>query len=496
MGMMGKNRISLAVVMAATLGAIVFLLPVNQAFAHHVSKEISVINSPLKMSLANNFLFVSNLGESEISIIDVEKDALVGSIETKGGVMAVEAVPEKNRVYVATFESGGIDAYELDSREFVKTIPIQDFESSTWYNRIESGPLIITTLNGGWSMDYDHLNDMLYVANYNGNSITVIDTNSDVPITSTPVPAHPFTAKVDPEAKVVLVASLAGSRLTLISTETNEVINTIDTGCGPWGLDIDTQRHLAYVTHRGCFHIAVVDIATQQVIDKIPVGDASQAISVDHDENIIYTSYLNQDKILKISGETREIISTLEMGSGTIPFDIAVDPESHKLYASIKDQDAVVVMGPQSMAATLSVITADTPSAVLGAIHVHGQDVMASNVMVDINKKSLTVDVATGDGGDLTLQIPRSILDAKDADRDTTFQVLIDGKAMDYEDTSNSELREITVFIPQGAKLLEIMGTKVIPEFGPVAATVLAASIGAIIFAAKRFGKGERMANL
>jgi DNA-binding beta-propeller fold protein YncE len=459
----------------------------SSAYAHHVSSEISVIASPLKMSLAEDFLFVSNLGVPEVSIIDITSDTLVGNISTEAGVMSVEAIPEKNRIYVASFESGGIDVYELDSREYVKTVPLQNFRSESWAVFQYADWEKITHLNGGWSMDYNPLNGMLYVANYNGNSITVIDTDLDVPVSSVSVPAHPFTAKVDPEAKMVLVASLAGSRLTFISTETNEIINTLNTGCGPWGLDIDIENHLAYVTHRGCFYIAVVDIATQEVIAKIPVGDASQAVTVDKNENMIYASYFNQDKILKIDGRTKEIISTIEMGPGAIPFDIIVDPESHKLYASIKGRDSVMVMGPRSISSMLTVSTIDSPHAVLGAVHAHGQDVEVSDLFIDLDKMSLEMKVSTGDGGDLTLEVPRFLMDAKDASgQDSGFQVLLDGRTVDHEDVSNDDIREITVFVPRGATNLEIVGTSVIPELGPAVLIALAVAIGAMIAASRR----------
>lgn len=451
--------------MAIAFFAMLTLAVDNQAYAHHVLDEIDITSRPMRMSLAGDLLFVSNLGQPEVSIINTTTGQQVENVTTNGGVMAVEAVLEKNRLYVATFESGGIDIYELDSKRFLKTAPLPDFEITYWHNLKDNIQEEVTFLTGGWSMDYNPANGMLYVANYNANSIAVIDTNVDAAVDAIDVPAHPFIAKVDPASNILLVSSMASRDVTLISMVTNEIIDTVTTGCAPWGIDVDSQRNLAYITHRACFHIAVLDIATHEVIDKVPVGSAVQAISIDPSEHMVYVAYMDKNTILKIDGQTNEIISTIDM-ENTL-FDIVSDPVTHKLYASTKFADKVLVIGPESIATALPVITVATPPAVLGTIRVHGQDTTTSNAILDINGKKLTIDVDTLDGGDLAIQIPRAMLDAKSGDGvDSRFQLLIDGRQIEYEEAlSSDDAREITVFVPQGSQKLEVIGTTAIPEF-------------------------------
>ncbi len=265
----------------------------------------------------------------------------------------------------------------------------------------------------------------------------------------------------------MLVASEATRDVTLISMETNEIIDTVMTGCAPWVIDVDSQRSLAYITHRACYYIAVLDIATHEVVGKIPVGSVVQTVSVDPSEHMIYTSYMEGETILKINGQSNEIISTIDM-ENTL-WDIVADPVTHRLYAWTKFADKVLVIGPESMTTTLVVITLDTPMAALGTIMVHGQDTAASTAILEIVSKKLTIDVVTQDGGDVSIQIPRAMLDAKSGEADSRFQVLIDGRPVEYEETrlSSDDVREITAFVPQGSQKLEVIGTIVIPEFRP-----------------------------
>ena len=194
-----SKRIFLALIMLSSSMAIAFFSMLtspadddNRAYAHHVLDEIDVTSRPMRMSLAGDLLYVSNLGEPEVSIINTTSGQQVGNVTTNGGVMAVEAVPEKNRLYVATFESGGIDIYELHSETFLKTAPLPDFQITYWYFPKDNFPEEVTFLTGGWSMDYNPANGMLYVANFNANSIAVIDTNVDAAVDAVSVPAHPF----------------------------------------------------------------------------------------------------------------------------------------------------------------------------------------------------------------------------------------------------------------------------------------------------------------
>lgn len=176
---------------------------------------------------------------------------------------------------------------------------------------------------------------------------------------------------------------------------------------------------------------------------------------------------MDRNTILKINGQTNEIISTINMDNTL--FDIVVDPATHTLYASTKFADKVLVIGPESMATMLEVITLDAPMAALGNIMVHGQDTAASNAILEIVNKRLTIDVNTQDGGDISIQISRVMLDTLSGDDlDSQFQERIDGRQVEYEETlSSDDVREITVFVPQGSQKLDVIGNIVVPEFRP-----------------------------
>lgn len=110
------------------------------------------------------------------------------------------------------------------------------------------------------------------------------------------------------------------------------------------------------------------------------------------------------------------------------------------------------------------------------------------SIEVDPDFTSLIISVSTTDeDGELTITLPRDLIDARIDGDDDDFIVLVDGEEADFEEseTTSSE-RTLVIPVPGGAEEIEIIGTQVIPEFGILAALVLAAAVGAIVVVSRK----------
>jgi predicted secreted protein with PEFG-CTERM motif len=103
------------------------------------------------------------------------------------------------------------------------------------------------------------------------------------------------------------------------------------------------------------------------------------------------------------------------------------------------------------------------------------------NVIPDMDAVSLLVYIESIDDGSIILTIPRSVLDATINNGDDEFFVLVDGEEVDFEETTSSTDRTLTINFLAGSEQIEIIGTFVIPEFGTIAAMILAVAIISII---------------
>ncbi len=127
----------------------------------------------------------------------------------------------------------------------------------------------------------------------------------------------------------------------------------------------------------------------------------------------------------------------------------------------------------------------DTTVSVQGSIDLIGYEITGGKllgIIPDVDANSLIIRIEATDDGSLTLTIPRSVLDAlfENGDDDDFF-VLIDGEEVDFDETTTSTDRTLTIAFPAGAEEIEIIGTFVVPEFGTIAAMILAVAIISII---------------
>ena len=104
-----------------------------------------------------------------------------------------------------------------------------------------------------------------------------------------------------------------------------------------------------------------------------------------------------------------------------------------------------------------------------------------TNVIPDLDAVSLLIDIEAIDDGAITLTIPRSVLDSTINGSDDEFFVLVDGEEVYFEEITTSTDRTLTIEFLAGSEQIEIIGTFVIPEFGTIAAMILAVAIISIV---------------
>ena len=96
---------------------------------------------------------------------------------------------------------------------------------------------------------------------------------------------------------------------------------------------------------------------------------------------------------------------------------------------------------------------------------------MVTSATLNTNDNSIIININTEDDGTLTINPETTVIDG-------IFMVLVDGEEWDdVEIVAN----KVTVMFPAGTEQVEIIGTFVIPEFGTIAAMILAVAIISII---------------
>jgi len=105
---------------------------------------------------------------------------------------------------------------------------------------------------------------------------------------------------------------------------------------------------------------------------------------------------------------------------------------------------------------------------------------------VDTEVLSLIVELETWSDGEITISLPRNLMDSK-IDTDDDFLVLIDGDEILFEEQKSSIDRTLTIPFKQGDFNIEIIDTEIIPEFSSMAVLVLGSAIGISYFLKNSF---------
>jgi predicted secreted protein with PEFG-CTERM motif len=110
-------------------------------------------------------------------------------------------------------------------------------------------------------------------------------------------------------------------------------------------------------------------------------------------------------------------------------------------------------------------------------------------IKADVPSKSLIVSIQTTGDGQLTIDLPRALIDAKiNNQTDDQFFVLNDGQEAAFTETKTAIDRTLTIPFTVGTEQIEIIGTWIVPEFGAIAALVLAIAIISIIAVSAKTG--------
>ena len=253
-------------------------------------------------------------------------------------------------------------------------------------------------------------------------------------------------------------------------------------------------------THLSVFALFAIMIAS---IGMAPAfGQIVQPIVVSTDKDA-YT----EGETIMVTGEVSEILFGYAVSLMTIAPNGNVVSIDQLMVGSDKKFNTELSAGGSLMKAggeyTIQVLygtenrTAETSFSFPGSsgsetnlVQVEGTDFMIGftitggkllSITPDVNANSLIIAIDAWDDGQLTITLPRELIDAKIGEDDDDYFVLVDGEEVDFDETTTSTDRTLTIPFTAGAEEIEIIGTHVIPEFGAIAALILAVAIISII---------------
>jgi YVTN family beta-propeller protein len=265
--------------------------------------SIRVGQGPVAIALnaATNRIYVANSDGGSISVIDAGSDSLIATVNVGPRPYVVAVNPVTNRIYVSntfsdlitvingatnsttTVKAGSADAIVVDSH--LAKVYLLGYEDT---NLIVLNGQIARIRVGihAWGMALNETTGTLYVTRVGSSELVMVDEISG--LTTIPTGAFPSAVAVNPVTNVVYVANYGDDTVTVIDGARRTVTATIKVGRRPQALAVDTKKNRVYVANTHSNDIAVIDAARNIVLQTLHVGKNPYALVVDPDSGRLY----------------------------------------------------------------------------------------------------------------------------------------------------------------------------------------------------------------
>jgi len=260
---------------------------------------------------------------------------------------------------------------------------------------IDGASNAITTVSAGTNPGAVAVNlatNKIYVANLNSSNVTVIDGASN---TTTTVSAgtNPYALAVNPATNKIYVANSNSSNVTVIDGASNAT-TTVSTKKTPYAVAVNPITNKIYVANADSFNVTVIDGASN-VTTTVSAGTNPYAVAVNAATNKIYVANTGSNNVTVIDGASN---ATTTVTAGYNPSAVAVNPTTNKIYvANFSTNNLTVIDGATNTTTIVSTGTHPLSVAVNPATNkIYVANYGSSNVTVIDGASNATTTVSVG----------------------------------------------------------------------------------------------------
>jgi YVTN family beta-propeller protein len=338
----------------------------SQVFAQDDNPvNIAVGGSPLDVEVSGDKIYVSSPVDGVISIIDATSKQVVDTILGPKGILFIEVVEEKNKLYATVEGENKVYVFDLQTHEQIKQIDIGEAEI-VMFSKADKpyGQREYTYFaTSGVGLAYNNNNQMLYVVHSEVNHVNVIDTEQDETVGTITVGITPVIIKIDELTNKAYVTNWESNDVSVIDLNANQVTNTIRTGFVPSIMEIDSDEHRLYVSHHGSPTVSVINLVSGSVEKQIQLQAPTHALVLDKESGLLHITYLPTsgvtgqaflNRVEFIDTKTSTLVGGFDIPAN--PFVMKID-DNQQLYASVINDGIVFVVDLPEHAAYQEVVT-------------------------------------------------------------------------------------------------------------------------------------------
>lgn len=264
-------------------------------------------------------LYVTNVVDNSVSVIDVAKNEVTATINRVGRAPRGIAI-----------SPDGATAYVTAARDHKVSIVDTTTNAVTTTVRVGKSPQGVAVTPDGTKV---------YIVNSLDNSVTALNTATKQVVTTIPVGKEPQAVVFAPDGKTAYVTNFSDNTVSVLNTATDTVLSTVDLGKkkGPNGIAVAPDGKRVFVVNFDGDSFSVLDtVANPVVVSGNPVTFGLQPvkIAISADGTRAYISSV-LESLVGVFDLTVSPITTVASISTTFePDGVLVSPKGKRLYVA------------------------------------------------------------------------------------------------------------------------------------------------------------------
>lgn len=261
----------------------------------------------------NHRLYAGYASEDALLVVDISGGKTVSRVTGLKDVRSIALVGDRNLGFTSNRGDG--------------TIGVVDLKSNRLLRRIVDG-------RGPDAIIYDAAAGLVYVANHEGRSATLVDPDTEKVTAVIPLGGLAEYALEDPATGLVFQNLEDKNEVVVVNPREKAVVARYQTAPGkePTGLALDAANHRLF---SGCSNdkLIVMDSTDGTVKAVIPIGSGVDSVAYDPTLHRIYTANGHSGTMTVIRQESPDkyaVMETVRTHEGAHA--LAVDPATHRIY--------------------------------------------------------------------------------------------------------------------------------------------------------------------
>jgi len=272
----------------------------------------------------DHYLISAHLAAGQTYVIDLRTNKVVATVTDTPGAEGVEYVPELKKFYTSNAGDNTIGVVDLKQMKVTKKLKTEAKPDGSAY----AAPF-----------------HKLYVSDERGKAEAVVDVTKDGIIKTLHFDSETGMPQYDPVAKKVYVNLQDQNVFAVIDPATDEVVGRHPVGrCkGNHGMTLDPEHHRAFLSCEGNELMTVFDLDKNQAIAFLPMAGGPDVIKFDPGLKRIYVA-CGSGAISVFQMDDPDHYRKLEdFPVQKKVHSLAVDPETHRVYAPEQEEDGKAV---------------------------------------------------------------------------------------------------------------------------------------------------------